>query len=202
MDLNDDNPLGATPLDPDELAGLKFTHVTKRGELDHLEQANIQAGLQWLQRTKRTDVLSEDFLRTLHKKLFGDVWRWAGTFRNTEKSIGIDPVRIAVELHHLIGDTQYWIEHKTYPPLEVAARFHHKLVYIHPFPNGNGRHARIMADAILTKIYKTKSIDWAGGYDLQSMNERRNLYIQALRAADGRDYVPLFCFIGYIEAST
>lgn len=197
MTLNSDHPQGATPLDPDELAGLKFAHVTKRGELDHLEQANIQAGLQWLQRTKRTDILSEDFVRTLHKRLFGDVWRWAGTFRKTEKSIGIDPVKIAVELHHLLGDTQYWIEHETFPPLEIAARFHHKLVYIHPFPNGNGRHARIMADAILTKIYGSPAIDWAGGYDLQSMNERRDVYIQALRAADERDYGLMFSFVGY-----
>jgi Fic-DOC domain mobile mystery protein B len=200
MALNDGNPQGATPLDLDELAGLKFPHVTTRSELDHLEQANIQTGLRWLQRTKRTDILSEDFLRTLHKKLFGDVWSWAGTFRNTEKSIGIDPVRIAVELHNLIGDAQYWIVHETYPPLEIAARFHHKLVYIHPFPNGNGRHARIMADAILTKIYGTSSIDWAGGYDLQKMNERRDFYLEALRAADGRDYGPLFSFVGYIQA--
>ncbi|WP_025872838.1 mobile mystery protein B [Methylobacillus glycogenes] len=200
MALNNDHPQGATPLDPDELAGLKFAHVTKRGELDHLEQANIQAGLQWLQRTKRTDILTEDFVRTLHKRLFGDVWRWAGTFRKTEKSIGIDPVKIAVELHHLLGDTQYWIEHETFPPLEIAARFHHKLVYIHPFPNGNGRHARIMADVILTKIYGSPAIDWAGGYDLQSMNERRDIYIQALRAADERDYKLMFSFVGYEQS--
>ena len=199
--LNDDNPEGATPLDPDELAGLKFPHVTTRGELDHLEQANIQEGLRWLQRTRHSDILSEDFVRTLHKRLFGQVWRWAGTFRLTEKNIGIDPIKIAIDLRHLIDDTKYWIEHKTYTPLEIAARFHHRLVYIHPFPNGNGRHARIMADAILTKICGIDPIDWAGGYDLQSMNERRDIYIKALRAADGGDYQPLFAFIGYVETS-
>lgn len=192
-----DYPEGATPLDPDELAGLKFGHVTTRGELDHLEQANIQNGLQWLKRTRHSDVLSEKFVRTLHKKLFGDVWNWAGTFRQSEKNIGIDPIQIAIQLRVLIDDTRYWIDHETYPPVEVAARFHHKLVYIHPFPNGNGRHARIMADTILNKIYELDPIDWAGGYDLQSMNERRKQYIQALRAADQRDYRLLFSFIGY-----
>lgn len=196
--FNDNNPEGATPLDRDELAGLKFAHVTTRGELDHLEQANIQSGMQWLNRTRQTEILSEVFIRTLHKRLFGEVWRWAGTFRTTEKNIGVDPIMIAIELRHLIDDTRYWIEHQTYPPLEIAARFHHRLVYIHPFPNGNGRHARIMADAILTKIYSNPSIDWAGGYDLQSMNERRQVYISALRAADQRDYMPLFSFIGLI----
>ncbi|WP_047534297.1 mobile mystery protein B [Methylotenera sp. N17] len=196
--FNDNNPEGATPLDRDELAGLKFAHVTTRGELDHLEQANIQSGMQWLNRTRQTEILSEVFIRTLHKRLFGEVWRWAGTFRTTEKNIGVDPITIAIELRHLIDDTRYWIDHQTYPPLEIAARFHHRLVYIHPFPNGNGRHARIMADAILTKIYGNPSIDWAGGYDLQSMNERRQVYISALRAADQRDYMPLFSFIGLI----
>jgi Fic-DOC domain mobile mystery protein B len=196
--FNDNNPEGATPLDRDELVGLKFAHVTTRGELDHLEQANIQSGMQWLNRTRQTEILSEVFIRTLHKRLFGEVWRWAGTFRTTEKNIGVDPIMIAIELRHLIDDTRYWIDHQTYPPLEIAARFHHRLVYIHPFPNGNGRHARIMADAILTKIYGNASIDWAGGYDLQSMNERREVYISALRAADQRDYMPLFSFIGLI----
>ncbi len=196
--FSDDNPEGATPLDRDEIAGLKFAHVTTRGELDHLEQANIQSGMQWLNRTRQSEILSEGFIRTLHKRLFGEVWRWAGTFRTTEKNIGVDPIMIAIELRHLIDDTRYWIDHQTYPPLEIAARFHHKLVYIHPFPNGNGRHARIMADAILTKIYCSASIDWAGGYDLQSMNERRQVYISALRAADQRDYQPLFSFVGLV----
>lgn len=200
--LNEENPEGATPLDPDELAGLKFPHVTTRAELDHLEQASIQAGLQWLDRTRHPNILSEDFVRTLHKKLFGEVWRWAGTFRKTEKNIGIDPIHIAVELRHLIDDTRYWIEHKTYPPIEIGARFHHRLVYIHPFPNGNGRHARIMADAILIKICGVNPIDWAGGYDLQSMNVRRDIYIKALRAADNRNYQPLFDFIGYSNSAS
>lgn len=188
-------PSGATPLDPDEMQGLKFKHVTTRGELDHLEQANIQEGLVWLQRHKDTDILNEGFVRMLHKRLFGDVWAWAGTFRTTEKNIGVDPMQISVQLRLLLDDTRYWIDNNTYDALEMAIRFHHRLVYIHLFANGNGRHARIMADAMLTKILKQSAVDWAGGYDLQAMNERRNQYIQALRAADGGDIGPLIRFV-------
>jgi len=189
-------PDGATPLDPDEKEGLRFAHITTRGELDQLEQANIIEGLQWLKKQKNADILGEKFVRDLHKRLFGQVWKWAGTFRKTEKNIGIDPVQIAIQLRQLLDDTRYWIEHETYPPIELAARFHYKLVLIHPFPNGNGRHARIMADAILTKLMDAPAIDWAGGYKLEAMNERRNLYIAALRAADKQDFIKLLEFVG------
>ncbi len=188
-------PEGATPIDPDELEGLKFKHVTTREELDHLEQGNIQDGLVWLQRSKETDILNEGFVRELHKRLFGDVWNWAGTFRQTEKSIGIDPIQISVQLRILLDDARYWVENDTYEPLELAVRFHHRLVYIHLFPNGNGRHARIMADALLMKVLKRDPIDWTAGYDLQEMNERREQYILALRAADAGDIEPLMHFI-------
>ena len=189
-------PDGSTPLDPDEMASLRFKHVTTRGELDQLEQANIDEGMQWLKKQKRPDVLSEGFVYTLHKKLFGKVWKWAGSFRKTEKNIGVDPIQIAIQLRLLLDDVRYWIENDTYPPKELAARFHHKLVYIHPFPNGNGRHARIMADAILTKLMGEDEIDWAGGYKLDDMNERRIQYIAALRKADGHDFDALFEFVG------
>jgi len=184
-------PEGATPLDPDEMEGLRFKHVTTRGQLDHLEQGNIEAGIIWLQRHKSTDIINETFVRELHKRLFGDVWTWAGTFRQTEKNIGVDPLQIAVQLRTVLDDTNYWIENTTYEPLEMAVRFHHRLVYVHPFPNGNGRHARIMADALLTKILQQEPVDWAGGYDLQAMNERREQYIHALRDADRGDIEPL-----------
>ena len=135
--------------------------------------------------------------RTLHKRLFGEVWHWAGTFRLTEKNVGIAPVQISFQLRNLLDDVQYWVDFETYEPTEAAARFHHRLVYIHPFPNGNGRHARIMADAVLEKLYDVDRIDWEGAYDLGDMNDRRDQYISALRAADGGDYGPLFEFVGY-----
>jgi len=190
-----DYPEGATPLDPDELEGLKFKHVRHRGELDHLEQANIQQGLMWLDKKKDIDILSEQFIKDLHRKLFGEVWRWAGTFRRTEKNIGIDPIQIAIRLRMLLDDVRYWIDNDTYEPIEMAARIHHQLVYIHLFPNGNGRHARIMADALLTKVFEMAPINWSGGYDLQKMNKRRNEYILALRSADQGDIQPLLNFI-------
>jgi Fic-DOC domain mobile mystery protein B len=188
-------PEGATPLDPNEMGGLKQKHITTQAELNQLEQANIQSGLGWLSR-QRGNVLTDNFAMTLHKRLFGDVWEWAGAFRKTGKSVGIDPVHIPVELRTLMDDAQYWADNKTYLPSEAAARFHHRLTKIHPFPNGNGRHARIMADAMLDHVYNAKPIDWAGGQDLQKIGPRRTLYISALKAADRDDIGPLMGFIG------
>ncbi len=189
-------PYGATPLNPDEMEGLKFKHVMTRGELDHLEQANIQSGIMWMQKSKRSDLLSEEYIRELHKQLFGDVWNWAGTFRRTEKNIGVDPIYISTELRMLLDDARYWLKYETYPAKEAAIRFHHRLVFIHLFPNGNGRHARIMADALLLKLHKLPPINWAGEYNPASMNERRKEYINALRAADRGDYSLLLAFCG------
>jgi Fic-DOC domain mobile mystery protein B len=186
-------PEGATPLDPNEMGGLKFKHITTREELDELEQANIESGLRWLAR-HRGDVLTDDFAINLHKRLFGDVWDWAGTFRRTGKTIGIDAIHIPVELRMLMDNARYWAEHQTYPASEAAVRFHHRLVQIHAFPNGNGRHSRIMADTILARVYKAEPIDWAGGHDLQKMNVRRAAYIAALKSADAGDFSPLMTF--------
>lgn len=187
-------PPGATPLDPNELAGLKHKHITTQGELDELEQANIQSGLLWLSRQK-VDVLTDGFAISLHKHLLGDVWEWAGSFRKTGKSVDfVDAVQIPVELRTLMDNARYWADHKTYTPIEAAVRLHHRLTQIHPFPNGNGRHARIMADVMLERIYGAPGIDWAGGYDLQKMNERRGAYIAALKAADKGDISTLMKF--------
>ncbi len=188
-------PEGATPLDPDEMEGLRFKHISTRGELDQLEQANIIEGMQWLAKQKAPDVLTEGFVRDLHKRLFGKVWKWAGQFRRTGKNIGVDPGQIAIQLRQLLDNAQYWVDNNTYLPKELAARFHHQLVYIHPFSNGNGRHARIMADAVLTKLMNESAIDWAGGHSLESMNQRRDQYIAALRAADRHDFRGLLVFV-------
>lgn len=191
-----DEPAGATPLDPDEMEGLKFKHITTRGELDELEQVNIESGLLWLGRRRKTDILTDRFVRDLHRRLFGDVWKWAGQFRQTEKNIGIDPLQIVVQLRVLLDDARYWAEKSTFLPLEAGARFHHRLVQIHPFQNGNGRHARIIADVYLAERFGHAPIDWAAGHDLQHTNERRDAYLAALRAADGGDLGPLLIFVG------
>lgn len=190
-----EGPEGATPLDPDEIEGLKFKHITTRGELDELEQANIEEGLRWLGR-RRGDVLTDDFIRTLHRRLFGQVWGWAGTFRLREKNIGIAPYQIQVQLRMLLDNARFWAENGTFAPLEAAARFHHRMVEIHPFPNGNGRHARIAADTFLEQHYEHPPIQWASGFDLQADNVRRDAYIAALRAADAGEFGPLFAFVG------
>ena len=160
-------PEGATPLDPDEMEGLKFRHITTRDELNELEQANIEQGLLWLSRQRGGDVLTDQFICGLHKRLFGDVWSWAGIFRKTEKNIGIDPLHISVQLRILVDNARYWARHDVYPALEAAARFHHRLTNIHPFPNGNGRHARIAADEFLEQYYDHPPVIWAHGFDLQ-----------------------------------
>lgn len=191
-----EEPDGATPLDPDELDGLKFRHITTRGQLNELEQANIESGLAWLARRRGSDILTEKFLRELHRRLFGNVWKWAGTLRLTEKNIGVDPVQIAVQLRLLLDDARYWSENGTFKPLEAAARFHHRMVQIHPFPNGNGRHARIAADVFLEERFQHPPVNWTAGHNLQSMNERRTQYITALRVADAGDLAPLLAFVG------
>lgn len=190
-----DEPEGATPLDPDELEGLKFDHITTRGELDELEQANITQGLLWLSRQRSGNILSDDFVRKLHARLFGEVWEWAGTYRLREKNIGIDPLYIGVQLRQLLGDAEYWAANGTYEPLEAAARFHHRTVQIHPFPNGNGRHARIAADTYLEQCFGHPPIEWASGFDLQADGERRAAYIAALRAADKGEFDKLLQFV-------
>lgn len=188
-------PEGATPLDPDELEGLKYPHVETRGELDQLEQQNIQEGYKWLDRQrKHKEFLTEGFLLDLHKHLFGSVWSWAGSFRHTDKNIGVGHSYIGVELSNLLDDAKYWVEHSIYSREEFAARFHHRLVQIHPFPNGNGRHGRIMTDVILQKLLNVAPIEW-GTNTLNDDCEHRQRYIDALRAADRNDYHPLIAFV-------
>ncbi|MBC6437526.1 MAG: mobile mystery protein B [Rhodobacteraceae bacterium] len=188
-------PAGATPLDPDEMGGLKFGHITTRAELDALEHANITEGLRWLARRRRGDILNDAFIRTLHKRLFGGVWDWAGTYRRREKNIGVAPYQISMQLHMLLGDAHLWAKDRTFEPLEAGARFHHRLVQIHPFPNGNGRHARIAADIYLSDHFDHAPIEWASGFDLQADNARREAYLAALRAADAGDIDPLLEFV-------
>lgn len=190
-----DSPKGSTPLDPDELEGLKLPHIQTREELDQVEHANIQEGLKWLSRQRKyKDFLNERFVRELHEQLFGQVWRWAGQFRQTEKNIGIDPHYISVQLRDLLKDTQVWIDQGTYTREEFAAHFHHRLVKIHLFPNGNGRHARIMTDVLLEKMMGVAPINW-GGNLLVADGEHRQTYIAALQAADQHDYQPLIDFV-------
>ena len=187
-----DEPHDATPLGPEEREGLLQTWITYRRDLNEAEQTNIAAGTSWAWRARRRDLLSEEFIRRLHKRLFGDVWAWAGEFRKTERNIGIDPVRIPVELGTALDDARYWIEHETFPPDEIAVRLHHRLVAIHPFPNGNGRTTRLMGDLVAARLGQ-EPFTW-GRQNLSDVSETRARYIAALRAADNHDIGPLLEF--------
>jgi Fic-DOC domain mobile mystery protein B len=190
-----DTPVGATTLDPDEMEGLKFPHVETRAELDQLEQQNIQDGLRWLSRQRKfEELLNEQFLLELHKKLFGAVWDWVGQYRRTGKNIGIDPIYIGVEIRNLLDDVRYWIEHQTYAREDFAARLHHRLVKIHPFENGNGRHARIFTDAVLENELGLKPINWSADESVDDETHRQN-YLKALRSADHGDYQLMIDFV-------
>jgi Fic-DOC domain mobile mystery protein B len=186
-------PPGATPLDPDEAEGLIPKHVTTQGQLNEWELRNILDGERWAFRRKHKDLLSSEFVRRLHKRMFGETWRWAGTYRTTGKNIGVDSAQIAPMLRDLCADAVAQLEHRSYPLDELAARFHHRLVWIHPFPNGNGRFSRTMGDLLLVANGATR-FTWGAG-DLFSENETRQRYLDALRAADAKDFGPLLSFV-------
>ena len=181
----------STPLTHEEREGLIPSYITLRSELNEAEQANILEAEEWAF-ARRRDVLDERFLTTLHKRIFGRVWRWAGEFRRTGRNIGIDPYHIPVELRQLLDDCRYWIEHGTFEPDEIAAHFHYRLVFIHPFPNGNGRHARLATDLLLIKLGRPR-FSW-GRDNLVDASETRRRYVSTLRAADNHDIVPLLKF--------
>ena len=185
---------GATPLDPNESEGLIPTHVTTREELNRLEQENIVDAMQWLETARLRDILDESFIRKLHQRMFGRVWEWAGRFRASNKNIGVPRERIGVELRNLCEDSKAQIEHASYPADEIAYRFHHRLVCIHPFPNGNGRHARLITDLLLKKILQRPPFTW-GGTSGMPEGDTRTAYLDALRAADRGDFNRLSEFV-------
>ena len=185
----DDN---STPLTEEEKQQLKAKWITTRAELNEIETKGIANAEIWLLKNKK-DILTEDFIKLLHKKMFGEIWMWAGKFRTTERNIGVAPYQIQPKLRILLDDIKFWIDNKTYPEKEIAIRFHHKLVQIHPFPNGNGRISRIMAD-LLMRQFGEKSLDWGSG-NLTEISEIRKNYISALQKADGGDYTELLNFV-------
>lgn len=181
-----------TPLTDEEREQLIPAYITLRHELNEAEQINIGEALRWATARKKRDVLEQNFLRQLHKRMFGDVWRWAGQYRTSARNIGVDAYRITMDVHQVIDDACYWIEHKTYPPDEIAVRFSHRLVAIHPFPNGNGRISRLIGD-LLAQQLEQEPFTW-GRANLVDAGETRARYIEALRAADNHDIKPLLLF--------
>lgn len=186
---------GQTPLSEEELEGLKIPSISTRGELDEFEQLNIEKAIEWTLRLKPKpeQLFSEKFVLNLHKKMYSDVWKWAGNFRKSEKNIGIKSYKIIIELKQLLDDALYWYQNRTYNNEEIAIRFKHRLVSIHCFPNGNGRHSRLMADLILVKLFNESYFTW-GNSNLIKANEMREKYIKSLREADSYNYEPLIAF--------
>ena len=185
-------PDDATPLTYEERRDLIPAHIAYRYELNEAEQENIARGQDWALRRRRRDLLTERFIRDLHERMLGDVWRWAGDFRRTERNLGISPHDIPVALRQLLDDAKAWIQFKSYSPDEIAVRFHHRLVQIHSFPNGNGRHSRLMADLLVMELGHVR-FSW-GRTNLQRVGEVRRRYIDALHAADNHDAGPLLTF--------
>lgn len=196
MGLNLQYEYGQTPLEPEELEGIKIHSISTKAELDEHEQKNIEEAILWAKRLKLPNekIISEKFIKDLHKRMYKNVWKWAGKFRTSEKNIGVKSYIIATELKILLDDTLFWIENKTYPADEIAIRFKHRLVFIHCFPNGNGRHSRLMADIIMEKIFNLTPFSW-GIYQVGVEKEQmRAEYINAVKAADNHDYQPLLHF--------
>ena len=180
----------STPLTDEEKQGLKVKWISTRSELNAVEAQGILGAERWLSVFVSKDILNETFLKRLHKKMFGDVWNWAGEFRKTERNIGVSPHQIREQVRVLLDDVKFWIEHQTFTQNEIAIRLHHRLVQIHPFANGNGRFSRLMADILLTRQFNLQPLNW-GTRDMVEISEFRKQYIFALRQADAGDYTEL-----------
>lgn len=186
-----EEPDDATPLSPEERAGLKLAHITLRQELNEMEQQNIAFAMSWAFGRKYNPV-REPFGRGLHTRMFGDVWTWAGDYRTSNTNLGVEHGMIVPKLYEVFDNVGYWVGHKTFPQDEIAVRFHHGLVAVHPFPNGNGRWSRMMGDILAVRLGQ-QPFTWSGGA-LADAGALRARYIAALRAADSHDFTPLVGF--------
>lgn len=194
MTLEFETPEGSSPLEVEELEQLIPTNVTTMGQLNEAEQLNIAAASLWAFGRKRSDVPSEKFAKLLHKRMFGDVWRWAGIFRTRAVNIGnVEAYEIGIRMHQEFDAVRHWIDNNVYEPDEIAVRLHHELTVIHPFPNGNGRHARLLVDVLLKNMNQSP-FTWGSGANLAQQGEVRGRYLLALREADNHDIRPLFVF--------
>ena len=195
MGLNLDYINDQTPLDEDEKDGLLIKTIATRAELDEFEQQNIEEAIQWIlgRAMKPETIFSELFIRRVHRRMYNNIWKWAGEFRKSEKNLGIDKWLIPTALKTLCDDAIYWLKNETYPPDEIAIRFKHRIVSIHCFPNGNGRHSRLIADIIIDKIYKQKVFTW-GVANLVNQGDSRKKYLKAIREADKGSYDALLQF--------
>lgn len=200
MGLKDIKPVkGQTALSEEEMEGLRIPTITTREELDEFEQLNIQKAVEWYligRKFKANKILTEDFIISVHKRMLSDVWAWSGQFRTSEKAIGITWHQVPVRLRQLLDDCNFWIDNKTYSDEEIAIRFKHEMVAIHLFPNGNGRHSRLMADIVMKHIFKKPKFTW-GHKNLVDKGKTRAVYINALKKGDKGDFQDLIAFAQY-----
>ena len=187
-------PKGATPLDPDSARGL-IPKLQTQAELNAFEQMNIQTAYLWAQKSRKlkNDIVSVHGIKLLHKRMFDQTWTWAGEFRKHDTNIGSPWQQIPERLKAMSDDTEYWIENKSYDFLEIAVRYHHRLVSIHPFPNGNGRLSRLVADLLL-EYNKLGPFEWGAEVSLTNEGPNRNAYLSALRDADSGSVEKLILF--------
>lgn len=178
---------GETPLD--DLSGLK-ADITKRGELDTLEfQNNLKAYQKYfLKPLSLTRIFTHRGLLRIHQEMFGEVWSWAGEKRKSGKNLGPPPAKVGFEINRLLFDFHRWEKSKI-EPIEIAARLHQRLVWIHPFENGNGRWARMAANLYLHGK-GLPLIQWPTDQEFVK-KVFKPAYLSALRAADGGDHGPL-----------
>ncbi|MCY4160719.1 MAG: mobile mystery protein B [Flavobacteriaceae bacterium] len=183
-----------TPLDQNETDGLRIKHLRFQEELNEFEHQNVEKAIEWTMRGSfnKEMIFTEKFIKEVHFRMFGDVWNWAGKFRKSEKNLGVSWPRIGVELKQVLDDTKYWITHSIFKPEEIAIRFKHKIVQIHCFPNGNGRHSRLMADILIEKVFNEQLFTW--GFNIKDVKLSRKIYIDAIKEADIGNIEPLLEF--------
>jgi Fic-DOC domain mobile mystery protein B len=187
---------GQTPISEEEIEELLIKTISTKAQLDEFEQMNIEIAVEWTMKQKFNidRVLSIEFIKEVHKRMFNKVWGWAGNFRRSNKNIGVDKHFIYSELKKLIDDVNFWIDNKIYTDDEIAVRYKHRLVKIHPFPNGNGRHSRLCADILISHIFYQKIFSWGSNNNRSKQVDIRKQYIDAILSADEGDINPLLKF--------
>ncbi len=193
--MQENAPHGSTPIDPDEARELLLIYVNDREDLNRWEYQNIKEALIWLEKTKPINILNQNFLRDLHVKMFGQVWKNAGHFRNRDMNIGVEWWDITTGLRNMFEDVKLWIENETFSSDEIGVRFHQRIVFIHPFTNGNGRLSRLITDLLIENVLNKKRFSWGGGVDLIHKSKMRKVYIRALKDADSFNFEPLINFV-------
>jgi Fic-DOC domain mobile mystery protein B len=182
---------GQTPIDEEEKEGLLIKAISTKNELDEWEQSNIEDAIIWslTRKFKQEQIMTELFVKLVHQKMFNNVWPWAGEFRQSNKNMGVDRWQIGIEVKKLLDDVTFWKVNKVYTPDGIIIRFKHKLVSIHCFANGNGRHSRLMADIMAEQLFDLQVFTWG----INSINARQD-YLEALKLADSGNYEALITF--------